>query len=94
MCKLVFSKRIKSTPVQISGALSQQSALGRGRGRSFLWLHLQHMEVPKVEVELELQLAGLHHSHSNAGSQPMTATYIHLSSWQCQILNPLSKARN
>ena len=30
---------------------------------------------------------GLHHSHSNAGSQ------LH-SSWQCRILNPLSEARD
>ena len=32
--------------------------------------------------------AGLHHRHSNAG------TKLHHSSWQHQILNPLSKARD
>ena len=33
---------------------------------------------------------GLHHSHSNLGSEP----HLHGNSWQCQILNPLSKARD
>ena len=32
--------------------------------------------------------AGLQHSHSNTGSE------LHHSSWQCQILNPLSKTRD
>uniref|UniRef100_A0A8D1THR2 Iron-sulfur protein NUBPL n=1 Tax=Sus scrofa TaxID=9823 RepID=A0A8D1THR2_PIG len=36
----------------------------------FLGLHLRHMEVPRPGVQLKLQLLGLHHSHSNTGSQP------------------------
>ena len=38
----------------------------------FLWLYLKHMEFPRLEVESELQLpaSGLHHSHSNARSEP------------------------
>ena len=34
--------------------------------------------------------AGLHHSHSSAGSEHVFD--LHHSSWQSQILNPLSKA--
>ena len=56
----------------------------------FLLQHLQHMDVPGLGVESELQL-------------PVTATAtldlslvgnLHRSSWQCWILNPLSKARD
>ena len=36
--------------------------------------------------------AGLCHSHSNARSEPHLP--LHHSSWQCQILNPLSQARD
>ena len=36
--------------------------------------------------------AGLCHSHSNAGSE--LVYNLHHSSWQCQILNPLSQARD
>ena len=36
--------------------------------------------------------AGLHHSHSNAGSKPHLQ--LHHRSWQCQILIPLSEARD
>ena len=46
------------------------------------------MEVPRLEVESEL-----HHSHSNAGSE-LCLRPAPLSSWQCWILNPLSKARH
>ena len=35
--------------------------------------------------------AGLHHSHSNSGSE-QSLHDLHHTSWQCQILNPLSKA--
>ena len=35
----------------------------------FLGLHLPHVEVPRLRVKSELQLQ-LHHSHSNAGSEP------------------------
>ena len=35
-------------------------------------------------------IAGLHHSHSNMGSEPR----LHHSSQQCRILNPLSGARD
>ena len=36
--------------------------------------------------------ASLHHSHSNAGSEPHCD--LHHSSWQHQIPNPLSEARD
>ena len=37
--------------------------------------------------------AGLRHSHSSSGSEPCLQPTPH-SSWQCQIHNPLSEARN
>ena len=36
----------------------------------FLGLHLRHMEVPRLGVRIGAIAAGLHHSHSNTGSQP------------------------
>ena len=49
------------------------------------------MEVPRLG-SIRAVAAGLHHSHSNAGSKP------HLQPTprpqQCQILNPLSEARD
>ena len=39
--------------------------------------------------------AGLHHSHSNTGSEPcLQLTYTTYTSWQPWILNPLSEARH
>ena len=57
-----------------------------------LWAYLQHREVPRLGFESELPGASLHHSHSNARSEP--CLYLHHSSWQHQILNPLSTARD
>ena len=36
--------------------------------------------------------AGLYHGHNNA--DPSHVCYLHHSSWQCRILNPLSKTRD
>ena len=52
---------------------------------------LQHAEVPRLGVE-SVVAAGLHHSHSNARSEPHLWP-VPLSSWQRRILNPLSDAR-
>ena len=41
---------------------------------------------------IEAVAAGLHHSHSNARSKPVCD--LHHNSWQHQILNPLSEARD
>jgi len=57
----------------------------------FLGLHLQHMEVPRLEVESELQL--LAYTTAAATRDPSCVCNLHHSSWQCQILNPLSKPR-
>ena len=38
--------------------------------------------------------SGLHQSHSNLGSEPHLQPTPQLVSWQCQILNPLSKVRD
>ena len=55
-------------------------------------MHLQHMEVPRLRVKLELQLL----AYTTA---PATWDLSHVcdlqhSSWQYQILNPLSKSRD
>ena len=56
----------------------------------FLGLHQQHMEVPRLEVKSELQLS----AYTTAMQDPSHVSYLYHSSQQCQILNPLSKARD
>ena len=58
----------------------------------FLGPHLQHIEVPRQGVQLELLL--LAYARATAMPYPSHVCDIHHSSWQCQILNPLSKARD
>ena len=58
----------------------------------FLWLHLWHMDVPRPEVEMELQL--LASTTATIVLDPSCICALHRSLWQCQILNPLSKARD
>ena len=52
----------------------------------------QHMEFPRLGVELELQLPAC--ATATATWDPSHVCYLHHSSWQWWILNPLSKARN
>ena len=58
----------------------------------FLGLHPWHMEVPRLGVELELQL--LAYTIATAMWDPSFIFNLHHSSWQLQILNPLSGARD
>ena len=53
--------------------------------------HLWHMEVPRLGVMLELQL--LAYTTATATQDLSRVCDLHHSSWQCQILNPLSGAR-
>ena len=57
----------------------------------FLGLHPWHMKVPKLGVKLELQL--LAYITATATRDPSHICYLHHSSWQHQILNPLREAR-
>ena len=50
------------------------------------------MEVPKLGVELELQV--LAYTTATATQDPSHICNLHHNSEQCQILNPLSKARD
>ena len=50
------------------------------------------MDVPKLRVELELQL--LAYVTATAIADPGCVCNLQHSLWQCQILNPLSGARN
>ena len=50
-----------------------------------------HMEVPRLGVEFELQL--LAYTTATATWDPSRICNLHHSSWQHQILNPMSKAR-
>ena len=58
----------------------------------FLGLLPQHMEVPRPEDELELQLPA--YPTATAMPDPSRVCDLHHSSWQHQILNPQSKARD
>ena len=53
-----------------------------------LGLHQWHMEVPRLGVELELQ--PLAYATATAMQDPSHVCNLHHSSWQCQILNPLT----
>ena len=55
-------------------------------------LHPQHMEVPKLGVESELQL--LAYTTATAMQDPSQVCDLQHSSRQCQILDPLSEARD
>ena len=56
---------------------------------SFRGLHLWHMEVPRLEVKLELAYT------TATATQDLSCIFdLHHKSWQCRILNPLSKARD
>jgi len=50
------------------------------------------MEVPRLGVESELQLPA--YTTAMATQGPSRICDLHHSSWQCQILNPLSEARD
>ena len=58
----------------------------------FLGMRLWHMEVPRLRVESELQLPA--YTTATATWDPSRSCKLHHSSWQCQILNPLSEARD
>ena len=60
----------------------------------FLGLHLQHMEVPRQGVESELHLPATATATATAAPDLSHICDLHCSPWQCQILIPLSKARD
>ena len=57
-----------------------------------LGLHPWHMEVPRLGVISELQLPA--YAAATATQDPSHVCTLHHSSRQCQILNPLSKAKD
>ena len=59
---------------------------------SLLGSHLRYMEVPRLEVESELQQ--LAYTTATAMPDPNRICELHHGSWQHQILNPPSKARD
>ena len=58
----------------------------------FQGLHLQHMDTPRLGVKSELQLLAC--TTTTAMTDLSHICDLHLKSWQCRILNPLSKARD
>ena len=58
----------------------------------FLGPHLRHIEVSKLGGELEIQL--LAYATATATQDPSHVYDLYHSSWQRQILNPLSNARD
>ena len=57
-----------------------------------LGLQVQHMEVPRLGFESELQLPA--YATATATQDPSHICNLHYSSWQWQIPDPLSEARN
>ena len=57
-----------------------------------LQLHVWHMEVPKLGVEWQLELPAC--ATATAMWDPSRICNLHHSSQQCQILKPLSQARD
>ena len=57
-----------------------------------LGLHAWYMEIPGLGVQSELQ--PLAYTTATATQDPSCIWDLHWSSWQCWILNPLSKARD
>ena len=55
---------------------------------------LWHMEVPRLGVESELLLPAYTTATATPDPSHICDPYLHYSSQQCQILNPLSKARD
>ena len=58
----------------------------------FLGLYLQHSEVPRLGVQSELYLPA--YARATATWDPSSICDLYHSSWQRQILNPLSEARD
>ena len=58
----------------------------------FLGLHQQHMEVPRLGVKLKPELQLPTYATATAMWGPSHIGDLHHSSWQCRILNSLSKA--
>ena len=56
--------------------------------------HSQHMAVPRLGVKLEPQLPATATATATATRDPSCVCDLHHSSWQCQIPNPLSEARD
>ena len=56
----------------------------------FVGPHPQHMEVPRLGIKSEIQLLAT----ATATRDPSHVCDLHHSSWQHQILNPLSEARD
>ena len=52
----------------------------------------RHMEVPRLGIELELQPPA--YTRATATGDPSSVCNLHHSSWQCRILNPMSKAKD
>ena len=59
---------------------------------SFLGPHPQHMEVPGLGLKSELLPPA--YTTTTATPDLSRVCHLHHNSWQCQILNPLSKGRD
>ena len=82
-------------PIEITYSFLQgigPVAVGSDLFICFLGLHLPHMEVPRLGTESELQLQA--YARATASQDLSSMCNLHHSSWQCQILNPLSEVRS
>ena len=60
----------------------------------FLRQHLWHMEFPRLVVKLQLQLLARTTGTTTATPDPSCVCNLYHNSWQCQIINPLSEAKD
>ena len=56
--------------------------------------HLWYMGVPRLGAESELQLPATATATAKVTEDPSCMCDLYRSSWQCWILNPLSRARD
>ena len=90
---ICYSSHSKLTPYHVPSLATHPIHQGNFIHFVFLGPHPQHMEVPRLGVQLELQLPA-YATATKLGVRAASLGYIHLSSRQHQILNPLSKARD
>ena len=89
-----------ATPQRQPGSLTHHTTVGKSSSSMLniciiplpSKLNLWHTEVPRLGVKMELQL--LAWATATATPDPSCICNLQHRSWQCWILNPLSKARD
>ena len=93
-----LKERRKGGLLSLENNIEEPGKLGcfLGGGGGLFWLFRvapEAYESFQARGRIRAAAASLQHSYSNTGSEPLLCD-LHCSSWQCQVLNPLSKARD